>query len=121
MNRNKMMPSVCFEANRIIAMRIESGDGDLGAAVKEATDRLVFMGMHEGMAAEVAQQVRERLEGDTELQRYQRLLATHDRTFGYSDDGRAFKAGATERARLNMMAAQLDPDRKVWDEYARAE
>lgn len=25
MNRNKMMPIVCFEANRIIAMRIESG------------------------------------------------------------------------------------------------
>lgn len=121
MNRNKMMPVVYFEASRIIAMRIESGDGDLGAAVKEATDRLIHMGMHLGMAAEIAQQVRERLEGDTELQRYQRLLATHDWTFGYSDDHSVWQRGRTERARLNMMAAQLDPDRKVWDEYARCE
>ena len=62
-----------------------------------------------------------RLVGDTELHRYQRLLATHDWTFGYSDDSRAFSAGATERARLNMIAAQLDPDRKLWEEYARCE
>ena len=121
MNRNKMMPSGRFEASQIIAMLIESGDGDMRAAVKEATERLIHMGMHLGMAAEIAQQVRERLEGDTELQRYQRLLATHDWTFCYSDDHSVWQRGRTERARLNTMAAQLDPDRKLWDEYAQAE
>ena len=117
----KQMPATRFVASRTIAMRIDSGDGNVAAAVTDATQRLINMGMHMGMAAEMAQDVRYRLEGDTELHRYQRLLATHDWTFGFSDDGRAFKAGATERARLNMMAAQLDPDRKVWDEYARCE
>ena len=118
MNRNKQMPATRFVASRTIAMRIDSGDGNVAAAVTDATQRLTNMGMNAGMAAEMAQDVRYRLVGDTELHRYQRLLATHDWTF---DDSRAFSAGATERARLNMIAAQLDPDRKLWEEYARCE
>ena len=121
MNPNKQMPATRFVASRTIAMRIDSGDGNVAAAVTDATQRLTNMGMHAGMAAEVVQDVRYRLVGDTELHRYQRLLATHDWTFGYSDDSRAFSAGATERARLNMIAARLDPDRKLWEEYARCE
>lgn len=119
MNRNKMITAARFTASRVIVMRIDTGDGNVAAAVADATQRLTSMGMNAGMAAEVAQDVRHRLEGDTELHRYQRLLATHDWTFGYSDDGSVFRAGATERARLNMMAAQLDPERKLWEEYAR--
>lgn len=121
MNRNKMMTGARFAASNIIAKRIDTGDGNVAAAVTDATERLIRMGMNAGMAAELAQDVRHRLEGATELHRYQRLLATHDWTFGFSDDSRAFKAGVTERARLNMMAAQLDPDRKLWKEYARCE
>lgn len=68
MNRNKMMPIVCFEANRIIAMRIESGDGDLGAAVKEATDRLIrATGGRHGVAALPAAACHPRL--DVRIQR----------------------------------------------------
>lgn len=121
MNRNKMMPVVDFAACRIIAVRIESGDGNVEAAVKDATERLLHLGMHPALVSRVVQQARERVEGDTELHRYQRLLATHDWLFNYSDDGRVFKAGSVERSRLTRMAAQLDPDRKVWDEYARCE
>ena len=121
MNPNRQMTAARFVACNVIAKRIDTGDGNVAAAVTDATQRLINMGMHMGMAAEVAQDVRYRLEGDTELHRYQRLLATHDWTFGYSDDSRAFSAGATERARLNMIAAQLDHDRKLWEEYARCE
>ena len=121
MNRNKMMTATRFVASRTIAMRIDTGDGNVAEAVKDATERLIHMGMNAGMAAELAQDVRHRLEGDTELHRYQRLLATHDWTYGHSDDHSVWQRGRTERARLNMMAAQLDPDRKLWDEYARSE
>ena len=121
MNKLKMMTPARFTACRTIAMRIQNGDGNVAAAVTEATELLIRMGSNPVMAAELAHVLRHRLEGNTELHRYQRLLATHDWTFGYSDDSRAFSAGATERARLNMMAAQLDPDRKLWEEYARCE
>ena len=121
MNPNKQMPATRFVASNVIAERIDTGDGNVAAAVTEATELLIRMGSNPVMAAELAHVLRHRLEGNTELHRYQRLLATHDWTFGYSDDSRAFSAGATERARLNMMAAQLDPDRKLWEEYARCE
>ena len=121
MNRNKMMTVTRFVASNVIAKRIDTGDGNVAAAVTDATQRLINMGMHMGMAAELAQDVRYRLEGDTELHRYQRLLATHDWTFGFSDDHSVWQRGRAERARLNMMAAQLDPDRKLWVEYARSE
>ena len=75
MNRNKMMPATRFLASNVIAKRIDTGDGNVGAAVTDATQRLINMGMRMGMAAEMAQDVRYRLEGDTELHRYQRLLA----------------------------------------------
>ena len=121
MNRNKMMTGARFAASNIIAKRIETGNGNVAAAVVDATERLIYMGMNAGMAAELAQDVRHRLEGATELHRYQRLLATHDWTFGFSDDHSVWQRGRAERTRLNMMAAQLDPDRKLWDEYARSE
>ena len=119
MKPSKMMPAVEFAACRIIAMRIESGDGDVEAAVKDVTERLLHLGVPPALVSMVVQQARERVEGDTELHRYQRLLATHDWLFNYSDDGRVFKAGSAERAVLTRMAAYLDPDHKLWGEYAQ--
>ena len=119
MNRNKMMTVARFAASNIIAMRIQTGDGNVAAAVADATERLIHMGMAAELAAELAQDVRYRLEGDTELHRYQRLLATHDWTYEFSDDGAAWRRGRDERAQLSMMAAQIDPERKLWQEYER--
>lgn len=121
MNRNKMMTGARFAASNIIAKRIETGNGNVAEAVKDATEYLIRMGMHMGMAAEIAQDVRHRLEGYTELHRYQRLLAAHDWTYEHSDDHSVWQRGRTERAVLQALAQQLDPDRKLWEEYARCE
>lgn len=119
MNPNKQMPATRFVASNVIAKRIETGDGNVAAAVTDATQRLTNMGMHAGMAAEMAQDVRYRLEGNTELHRYQRLLATHDWKYEHSDDHRVWQRGRTERAVLQALAQQLDPERKLWEEYER--
>ena len=121
MNPNKQMPATRFVASNVIAKRIETGDGNVAEAVKDATEHLIRMGMHVGMAAEIAQDVRYRLEGDTELYRYQRLLATHDWTYGHSDDHSVWQRGRTERVVLQALAQQLDPERKLWQEYALCE
>lgn len=121
MNPNRQMTAARFVASNVIAKRIETGDGNVAAAVTDATQRLIHMGHNPGMAVEIAQDVRYRLEGDTELHRYQRLLAVHDWTFAWSDDSRAFSEGSTERAKLQRLAMTLDPDRKLWQEYARCE
>lgn len=121
MNKLRMMTATRFTASRTIAMRIDTGDGNVAAAVNDATQRLTNMGLHAGMAAEIAQDVRHRLVGDTELHRYERLLATHDWTHAYSNCSSTYQRGCAERGKLMMLAAQLDPDRKLWEEYARCE
>lgn len=121
MNKLKMMTPARFNACRIIAMRIQNGDGNVAAAVTDATQRLIHMGMHAGMAAEIARDATHKLSAGTPQAEYERLLAIHDWTYAYSDCSRTYRAGCAERGRLNMMAAHLDADRKVWQEYARCE
>lgn len=121
MNKLKMMTATRFTASRTIAMRIDTGDGNVAAAVEDATQRLINMGLNKGMAAEIALDVRDRLVGDTELHRYQRLLSTNDWTYAYSDCSRTYAEGSSERGRLMRMAGQLDPELKLWREYQRCE
>lgn len=44
MNKLKMMTPARFTACRTIAMRIQNGDGNVAAAVTDATQRLIHMG-----------------------------------------------------------------------------
>lgn len=48
------------------------------------------------------------------LQLYMRLLREHDWTFEASDDSRAYRKGAAERAMLLDLQRQVDVDGKIW-------
>lgn len=54
-------------------------------------------------------------------QLYRELLATHDWFYDYSDDHSVWSRGAGVRAKLRDMRGQVDPDGKIWNEYAPAE
>ena len=55
------------------------------------------------------------------IERYRADLKAHDWAYEWSDDGTVYRRGVTERARLMVDAASLDPDFKVWNEVAPAE
>ena len=121
MNKLKMMTPARFNACRTIAMRIQTGDGNVAAARTMATEQLISMGLNPGMAAELAQDAAIKLSANTPQAEYERLLAVYDWTHAYSDCSRTYREGCAERGRLMLLASQLDPDRKVWQEYARCE
>lgn len=113
------MTPATFNACRTIAMRLLHGNQDVASARTAATEQLIRLGHNPGMAAEIATDAVQRLSADTELARYERLLATHDWTYEYSDDHSVWQRGRAERAVLQALAQQLDPERKLWQEYAR--
>lgn len=108
-----------FNAHLAAARRLSQDPEGLSAARTAATEQLIRMGMNGGMAAEIATDAALRLHGNSPRARYERLLALHDWTYEFSDDGAKWRRGRDERAQLSMMAAQLDPERKLWQEYER--
>lgn len=101
----------------IIARRLPRGDGDVQAARQMATENLVRLRVNEGLVHEVINDYVAYMEGNTELARYHRLLATHDWAYEFSDDHSMWRRGCVERHVLNAMAAQLDHDRSIWRLY----
>ena len=110
-----------FNAHLTVARRLSRNPEGVDTARTAATEQLISMGLNPGMAVEIATDAARRLHGDSPRARYERLLAQHDWAYEFSDDGAVWRRGRDERAQLSMMAAQLDPDRKLWDEYARSE
>lgn len=55
--------------------------------------------------------------GGGELAAFTRLVDAHDLTYRSSDDPRAYRRGAEQRAALRAMAAELDPAdvARVWN------
>lgn len=49
---------------------------------------------------------------------YVRALRAHDWDYEYSDDGSVWRRGRDERAALERMRPELDPDYLVWDAHA---
>jgi hypothetical protein len=49
---------------------------------------------------------------------YIRLLKTHDWHFQMSDDHRVYKNGEQVLNKLTQMQKSLDPDKKIWNQYA---
>ena len=113
------MTAARFNAHRTVARRLSRDPEDVDTARTAATEQLIHMGLNPGMAVEIATDAVLRLHGDSPRARYERLLAQHDWSYEFSDDGAAWRRGRDERAQLSMMAAQLDPERKLWQEYER--
>lgn len=118
MNRNKMTDAR-FNAHLTVARRLSRDPEGVESARTAATEQLIRMGLNPGMAAEIATDAVLRLHGDSPRARYERLLAQHDWSYEYSDDGATWRQGAAERAMLQALARDIDPERKLWQEYAR--
>lgn len=54
-----------------------------------------------------------------ELALYEADLQKADWFYAYSDDYRAYKAGADEANRLTKLQKRLDPSREIWDKYSK--
>ena len=52
------------------------------------------------------------------MEEYKRMLASHDWFYGMSDDFRVWKAGQAVDSRMRRFQFALDPDFKVWNQYA---
>lgn len=52
----------------------------------------------------------------TSTERYRHLLQDHDWTYEMSDDGHYYRKGRAERAELERLRKELDPDYKIWNE-----
>ena len=113
------MTTARFNAHLTVARRLSQDPEGTKAARTAATEQLIRMGLNGGMAAEIAIDATLRLRGHSPRARYERLLALHDWTYESSDDGATWRRGRDERAQLNMLAAQLDPERRLWKEYER--
>jgi hypothetical protein len=105
-------------AAQVVARRLVNG-GCMETVVSDVVRTLSARGCHAGVAAHLGTDAVQRLSADTELARYERLLATHDWTYEYSDDHSVWQRGRAERAVLQALAQQLDPEHKLWQEYAR--
>ena len=54
-------------------------------------------------------------------QKYRDALATHDWYYDYSDSYSTWAAGKSQRDAILSMAANIDPNYKIYNEYAPAE
>lgn len=108
-----------FNAHQTVARRLSRDPEGLDAARTAATEQLIRMGLNPGMATEIATDAVLRLHGDSPRARYERLLAQHDWSYEYSDDGATWRQGAAERAMLQALARDLDPEQRLWKEYER--
>ncbi len=52
------------------------------------------------------------------MEEYKDMLASHDWFYGMSDDFRAWKAGNAVDSRMRRYQFALDPDFKIWNQYA---
>lgn len=52
---------------------------------------------------------------------YRKALAGHDWFFAFADDGSVWRKGQAHRSRILAAAKTLDPQYKIWDEYAPEE
>jgi hypothetical protein len=52
------------------------------------------------------------------MEEYKQMLASHDWFYGMSDDFRVWKAGQAVDSRMRRFQFALDPDFKVWNQYA---
>jgi hypothetical protein len=52
------------------------------------------------------------------MEEYKQMLASHDWFYGMSDDFRVWKAGSAVDSRMRRFQFALDPDFKVWNQYA---
>lgn len=50
-------------------------------------------------------------------EKYIQMLAYHDWTFEYSDDHSMWIRGKDERAELNRLQPEFDPDFKLWNDH----
>lgn len=53
-----------------------------------------------------------------ELEQYKNLLKTHDWTYQYSDDHRAWEKGNNAQKVLTELAKKVDPSYNIWNEIA---
>lgn len=108
-----------FNAHLTVARRLSRDPEGVEAARTAATEQLIHMGLNPGMATEISTDAVLRLHGDSPRARYERLLAQHDWTYEFSYDGATWRQGAAERAMLQALARDLDPELKLWKEYER--
>ena len=54
-------------------------------------------------------------------QKYRESLATHDWQYDYSDDYSVWARGKSQRAAILDMRKNIDPEGKIWNEYAPTE
>ena len=52
---------------------------------------------------------------------YRKMLAGHDWYYMMSDDHTVYRQGALVRTQLSHLRQALDPDGKIWNEYAQPE
>lgn len=65
------------------------------------------------------QSIRPRTEAELmEIKTYRARLKAHDWWYMMSDDARVNDRGEKDRRELRQLAAKLDPDRAIWNEYA---
>jgi hypothetical protein len=50
---------------------------------------------------------------------YRAALGAHDWHFEYADDASAWRAGCASLQRIRAMQQALDPERVIWNQYAR--
>ena len=108
-----------FNAHLTVARRLSRNPEGVDTARTAATEQLISMGLNPGMAVEIATDAARRLHGDSPRARYERLLAQHDWSYEFSDDGAAWRQGSAERAMLQALARDLDPEQRLWKEYER--
>lgn len=51
-------------------------------------------------------------------QRYRKLLGSHDWYYNYSDDYSVWAKGKASYAEIWDLQPNIDPDFKIWNEYA---
>ena len=64
-----------------------------------------------------AEAARLRKEDPEMLQQYVDMLKSHDWTYDYSDDHRAWTKGHEERNAIRSMAKTIDPDLEIYNKY----
>jgi len=110
-----------FNAHQTVARRLSRDPEGVESARTAATEQLIRMGLNPGMATEIATDAVLRLHGDSPRARYERLLAQHEWSpYEFSDDGGAtWRQSSAERAMLQALARDLDPEQRLWKEYER--
>lgn len=56
----------------------------------------------------------------TKRAHYVAALRAHDWAYQWADDGNVYRRGSAERQALRATAAEIDPDREIWNMHCPA-